>query len=257
LEFVEAPPKIHPETPADTQKISNRDALNQSRVPSAEVNRQTPPKALMPGLSDQLAQRENKNAQTPLPALKPQAKIEPMETESNEKKIIKEASMAEVPSEDMKKIEENRQAQELKSEVKPRPEVRGLTGRDKITTQEMSKAKSAGAKLEGLTSFEATGSGMGEYMKNLKERVWLAWFPYLAFQYPTDFKGADAIISFTIDKTGEVKIVKVLESEGSPVFASFCMEAVQRASGFGPLPQELLAIIGKDELEIRFGFHYR
>ena len=30
-----------------------------------------------------------------------------------------------------------------------------------------------------------------------------------------------------------------------------------RASDFGPLPKEVLAIVGKDELEIRFAFHYR
>ena len=39
----------------------------------------------------------------------------------------------------------------------------------------------------------------------------------------------------------------------SPLFASYCMEAVQRASGFGPVPREILELIGKDELEIKFG----
>ena len=101
------------------------------------------------------------------------------------------------------------------------------------------------------------GSDMGIYMKNVKERIWLAWFPYLAFQYPTDFQAADAVVSFTIDPKGEVKTVKVTSSYGSPVFSTFCTEAVQRASGFGPVPKEILAILGKDELEIRFAFHYR
>jgi len=54
-----------------------------------------------------------------------------------------------------------------------------------------------------------------------------------------------------------VKTVKVLDSSGSPVFASFCVEAIQKASGFGPLPKEILALIEKDGLEIKFGFHYR
>lgn len=133
----------------------------------------------------------------------------------------------------------------------------GLTGRDKIITQEMSRSSSRGGRFMGMTSFEATGSGMGVYMKNLKERVWLAWFPYLIAKYPLDYRTADVVLSITLSAKGEVKNVQVLESQGSPLFAAFCVEAIQKASGFGPLPKEILALVGKDELEIKFGFHYR
>jgi outer membrane biosynthesis protein TonB len=141
--------------------------------------------------------------------------------------------------------------------VEPLPEKKGLTGQDKITTQEMSRAQSHGAALFGVTSFEATGSGMGEYMKNLKEKIWLAWFPYLAFHYPQDTRGADAVVSITLDAQGKVKILRLIENEGSPVFATYCLEAIQRAGTFGPLPEEILILTGKDEFEIKFGFHYR
>ena len=141
--------------------------------------------------------------------------------------------------------------------VNPQTPIQGLTGQDKIITQEMTKFKSRGAEIFGVTSFEATGSGMGAYMKNLKEKIWLSWFPYLAFKYPQDFKSADVVIRFTLNQKGEVKILQVLESQGSPLFASVCMDAIQRASGFGEVPQEMLALMGKDEIEIKFGFHYR
>ena len=101
------------------------------------------------------------------------------------------------------------------------------------------------------------GSDMGIYMKNVKERIWLAWFPYLSFQYPNDFQAADAVISFTLDAKGEVKSVKVLDSYGSLLFTTFCTQVVQRASGFGPVPKEILALLGREDLEIRFAFHYR
>ena len=110
--------------------------------------------------------------------------------------------------------------------------------------------------MYGVTSFEATGSGMGKYIKNMKERIWLAWFPYLAAHYPKDFKSADVLLSFTLDAQGRVRTVRVVESKGSALFSAFCMEAVQRASPFGPLPQEILDLVGKDELEIKFAFHY-
>jgi len=121
----------------------------------------------------------------------------------------------------------------------------------------MTRTVHQGARFSGTVSFEATGCGMGEYMKKLKEKVWQAWFPYLACQYPMDFQGADAVVSITLDKAGRVRILKVVESAGSPVFSSYCMEAIQKAGDFGPLPPEILALLGKDELEIKFAFHYR
>ena len=97
---------------------------------------------------------------------------------------------------------------------------------------------------------------MGAYMKNMKEKIWMAWFPYLAFHYPKDFKTADAVLEFRLDKQGQLRVIQVGSSEGSPLFAAFCIEAVQRAAPFGPLPQEILDLIGKDELEVTFAFHY-
>src|SRR6185295_4551867 len=107
------------------------------------------------------------------------------------------------------------------------PSQPGVGGRDRITTQEMSRNRSHGAQLYGVTSFEATGSGMGVYIKNMKEKIWLAWFPYLAVHYPKDFKSADVLVSFMLNAKGEVRIVRILESKGSPLFSAFCMEAVQ------------------------------
>ena len=139
----------------------------------------------------------------------------------------------------------------------PKPPSHPDEGQDRITTAEMSKKISHGTRLEGITSFEATGSGMGVYMKNLKEKIWLAWFPYLAVHYPKDFKTADAVVRFKLNAQGEVKIVELVESKGSPLFAAFCIESVQRAGSFGPLPPEILDLVGKDELEIKFAFHYK
>ena len=136
------------------------------------------------------------------------------------------------------------------------PSARSSAAQDRITTTEISKSKSQGAQLYGMTSFEATGSGMGVYMKNLKEKIWLVWYPYLIARYPRDFKTAEAVLSFKLNAQGEVKIVELIEQKGSPLFAAFCMESVQRAGSFGPLPKEILALVGKDELDIKFAFRY-
>ena len=251
FEFVEAPPKTIPQKPEESSKISDRDALNQDKEQD-KSGLNGAPNIEAQGFADQLAQQRGVVPQPSAP------KSEPSEEQK--------AALAAPPEKtaeglneprEVSRQEEPKKESQAKPLIQPSPGVQSLTGSDKITTQEMSKSKSKGAELFGVTSFEATGSGMGVYMKNLKEKIWLSWFPYLAFKYPMDFKSADAVISITLNQKGEVKIVKMIESQGSPLFASFCMEAVQRASGFGEVPEEMLALMGKDEIEIKFGFHYR
>ncbi|MBI4352645.1 MAG: hypothetical protein HY593_01840 [Candidatus Omnitrophica bacterium] len=255
FEFVEAPPKVHPQKPAVTRKIASRDALNQD-LARDKSGAETAPAVRNVGAADQLAQRKSEipaAPSPPSPVSLPQKQASPDLSGEKGAAGRKETGKKEDRFYERRKKTPARRKESVSSQVSPQ----GLTGKDKITTEETAKARSRGAKLYGLVSFEATGSGMGQYMKNLKERVWLAWFPYLAFQYPQDFRGADAVIGFTLNKNGEVKIVRVVESRGSPVFAAYCMQAVQRASGFGGLPEEILALLGKEELEIKFGFHYR
>jgi len=252
FEFVEAPSKALPRLPEESSKISDRDALNHdSQEDKSGLN--GTPNIQAQGVADQLVQQRGVVPQPSTPKSEP----------SEERKAAPPASPPEKTAEGLNEPRKESQQEEPEKEsqakplVNPSPGVQSLTGSDKITTQEMTKSKSKGAELFGVTSFEATGSGMGAYMKNLKEKIWLSWFPYLAFKYPMDFKSADAVISFTLNQKGEVKIVRVIESQGSPLFASFCMEAIQRASGFGEVPEEMLALMGKDEIEIKFGFHYR
>jgi len=253
FEFVEAPPKALPQKPEESSKISDRDAVNQDGEKDKSGLKGTP-NIQVQGVADQLAQHRGAVSQPSTPKSEPSEERKatpaaPPEKNENGQKESKEVSTP-LPQKNVKESE-------AKPLINPSPGVQNLTGNDKITTQEMSKSKSKGAELFGVTSFEATGSGMGVYMKNLKEKIWLSWFPYLAFKYPMDFKSADAVISFTLNQKGEVKIVKMVESQGSPLFASICMDAIQRASGFGEVPKEMLALMGKDEIEIKFGFHYR
>ncbi len=257
FEFIEAAPQVSlSKPPEDAKKISDRDALNQDSIQDKSIA-QILPSTSVQGLSDQLVQRQGSATQVPAPKIEPEKAVEATSerpTEENKK----EASIVQIPSPDTEKIESKMPPpREPKPLIEPKPERMGSQGQDKIIAQEMSKVKSNAAALFGVTSFEATGSGMGAYMKNLKEKIWLSWFPYLAFQYPQDFRGADVVISFTLNAKGEVKILKVIESRGSKLFASYCMEAIQKVPSFGPVPEEILVLIGKDELEIRFGFHYR
>jgi hypothetical protein len=254
FEFVEAPPKQRPLKPQKTSKVSNRDALNQD-LSGKNKETSASPNTKVQGLADQLAQQRGNRL-----TRHSESRRSRDEESHHRNEILRrpgvypERSRRRTPQDDVM-VESKTEMRDPTVQSQPAPQE--LTGQDRITTQETSRFKSSGTKLYGLTSFEATGSGMGEYMKNLKERIWLSWFPYLAFQFPQEYRGADAVISFTLNREGEVKIVRLAGQNGSALFSTYCMEAVQKASGFGKLPEEILALIGKDELEIKFAFHYR
>lgn len=241
LEFVEAPRKIHPQSPSRSiKRFSNQDALNQDLTKNKSL-REAPPAVKNAELGNQIEQRQHQPSQRPSLPSQPQPAIKKNELSA---------------SEEQNKEQESGESQQAQPQSEAKALIQGSPGQDKIITQEMAQERSSGAKFYGFTSFEATGSGMGQYMKNLKERIWFAWYPYLAFKYPQDYRGANALVSVVLNKKGEVESVRILESQGSPLFAAFCVESVRKASGFGPLPEELLALIGKDELELKFRFHY-
>ncbi len=262
FEFVEAPPKTSPRAPQDTTRIAARDALNQDAAQAPTTDPAAGPAVQQQGVADQLAQTQATAASAPPPpkveAPREEKKAVPPSPQTPEPPPPPDPlALKEMPIPDQLPPPPPQEASEARAASPPsEASEQGVPGRDRITTREMTRSASNGAALFGMTSFEATGSGMGEYMKNLKERIWLAWFPYIAFKYPTDFKTADAVLSITLDSQGRVALVSIVESEGSAVFASFCLKAVQEASPFGPLPPEILALVGKDELEIKFGFHY-
>jgi len=247
FEFVEAPAKTSPRKPEKTHKISDRDSVAQDTTQEKEsAAPQAPPKIENNGPADQLEQRRFEPSQAPSPASRPSLSQLPSVSRTESDPAETQAQMTSVT-----------QTPSLPSPASaPQTPVQGLTGADRINTQAVSRANSHGAQLYGATSFEATGSGMGQYMKNMKDKIWLAWFPYLAFHYPKDFRSADAVVQFTLNSRGEVRMVKIADSQGSPMFAAFCVEAVQRAGIFGPLPEEILDLMGKDELEVKFAFHF-
>ena len=240
LDFVEAPPTPAEEKPKKTLKVAARDskASDLTQGPKKDSS----PK-IQAGQSDQLSQRPSKG--TPVP---PASAVSPSQpTPEDLLPSFKKPNAPYAPTTPKPKAS---------GPETPKGPDAWMPGKGKILTQEMAKAKSKGAKFYGVTSFEATGSGMGVYMERLKEKIWTHWFPYVAFKFPRDFRGADAVIRFKLDASGKVLSARVVESKGTPLFAVFCMEAVERAGNFGTLPKEILVLTGKEELEINFGFHY-
>jgi TonB family protein len=50
----------------------------------------------------------------------------------------------------------------------------------------------------------------------------------------------EVLVVFVLDKAGEVKRVKLVDSMGYKVLNKSCVEAVQMSKNFGKVPEELL-----------------
>lgn len=273
FDFVESPAENTPDIPPKKSRISDRDSVSRDFTADKEnALPQAPPRIDTQGPADQLAQKRFDPSRLPSPGASPSTPrpAVPEQQAPPEQPAQPSAPAPEDAGEQAKKPSPDEMVL-AKPAVQPRPAQPpsqaspALTpsaaspssaGMDKVTTQEVSRARSHGAQVYGKTSFDATGSGMGAYIRGMKEKIWLAWFPYLAFHYPKDFRAADAVIAFKLDKDGRLMSVSVAESDGSGLFAAFCVEAVQRAAPFGPLPEEILDLTGKDELEAQFAFHF-
>jgi len=266
FDFVEVPPVTSMREPLKNNKVAAHDAVARDASRTMDAPREAGPKMEKIGPADQLEQHRaesmsSKGSPASTPSIQtppsPPQKSEAEQPQSAPKNAQSLSEEAPDPSAMTLQTPSAPKPPTIASPAsKPSPSVQGQAVRDRIDTPAVSRARSHGAQVYGMTSFDATGSGMGKYMKNLKERIWLAWFPYLSFHYPKDFKSADAVIRFTLDREGQVRNVQVASLEGSPLFAAFCMEAVQRASPFGPPPAEVLDLIGRDELDVQFVFHF-
>ncbi len=281
FDFIEVPPVSSLRKPLENNKIAAHNSVAQDASGAKGAPRDAAPKIETEGPADQLEQRRSEDASspgsaasipsTPRPPSPPVQEQMPVERTQSQREALEGSKNTEAEKSLMPPSGTASGEMTLQAPSKPKPpmpptlaspasspspRVTGRAARGRIDTAAVSRARSHGAQVYGMTSFDATGSGMGKYMKNLKERIWLAWFPYLSFHYPKDFRTADAVVLFKLDQAGRVRNVQLVSTEGSPVFAAFCMEAVQRASPFGPLPVEVLDLIGKDELDVQFVFHF-
>ncbi|MEN9216925.1 MAG: TonB family protein [Gloeomargarita sp. HHBFW_bins_162] len=86
---------------------------------------------------------------------------------------------------------------------------------------------------------------LSPYLSNLRRRVQQNWNP----QNPDQRR--QAVIGFTISRSGHVSNMRILQTSGSPQTDAETILAIQRAAPFGPLPEQF----PYQQLEIEFTFN--
>jgi TonB family protein len=107
----------------------------------------------------------------------------------------------------------------------------------------------AGESREGI-SFETEGDVSTDYLDLLKVKIFDAWvYPEDAVR--NDQEGIVKII-FTLDGTGRVVDIGILQSSGYPGLDAAALYAIKKASPFGPFTNDIAA----GELKITGSFCY-
>ncbi|WP_172819649.1 energy transducer TonB, partial [Gloeomargarita lithophora] len=86
---------------------------------------------------------------------------------------------------------------------------------------------------------------LGPYLSNLRRRVQERWNPN------TPDQRRQAVIGFTISRSGQISNMRVLQTSGNPQTDTETILAIQRAAPFGTLPEQF----PHNQLEIEFTFN--
>jgi len=104
----------------------------------------------------------------------------------------------------------------------------------------------------GVSSVNAVGTPLGRYMKFLLDAVGSRWYTYLDQRIDLISIGTTRVV-FTVDRSGEVKNLKVVENTANEALANVCIQSIQEAQ-LPPMPDDLAATLPAEGLDMDIPF---
>ena len=104
----------------------------------------------------------------------------------------------------------------------------------------------------GVSSVNAVGTPLGRYMKFLLDAVGSRWYTYLDRRIDLISIGTTRVV-FTVDRSGEVKNLKVVENTANEALANVCIQSIQEAQ-LPPMPDDLAATLPAEGLDMDIPF---
>jgi outer membrane biosynthesis protein TonB len=99
----------------------------------------------------------------------------------------------------------------------------------------------------GPSSVNAVGTPLGRYQKQLYDAVGARWYQHM--ERRRDVIGIGTLrLSFTIDRSGRVSDLKLLENTANEAFASVCLQSIQEVK-LPPIPDDVAASLPPEGLQ--------
>jgi outer membrane biosynthesis protein TonB len=100
----------------------------------------------------------------------------------------------------------------------------------------------------GISSVNALGTPLGRYQKIVADSIGSRWYTYV--EEKRDLLNIGTLhLSFVIDRSGQVKNLKVNQNSSNEAFASVCVQSVLEAH-LPPIPEEVSQSLPPDGLEV-------
>jgi hypothetical protein len=104
----------------------------------------------------------------------------------------------------------------------------------------------------GFSSVNALGTPLGRYEKFIFEAIGSRW--YGSVEKQVDLFGiGTARIVFSVDRTGHIRNLRVIENTSNELFVNFCIQSVQEAQ-LPAMPDDLAATLPDEGLEVELPF---
>ena len=105
---------------------------------------------------------------------------------------------------------------------------------------------------QGPSSVNAVGTPLGRYQKQMYDAVGARWYQHMEQRRDLVSIGT-ARLSFTIDRSGRVNNLKIVENTANEAFASVCLQSVQELK-LPPIPEDVAETLPSDGLQAELTF---
>ncbi len=108
---------------------------------------------------------------------------------------------------------------------------------------------------EGDISLATIPQEFAIYFLNMRKKVgerWMEFFPVFQY-YQGIIKSGEVVVRFIVDEYGNVIQPTVIKSYGYSILDQSCVNAIEYARNFGPLPEKLRT---KKQIVVDFRFIY-
>ena len=104
----------------------------------------------------------------------------------------------------------------------------------------------------GTSAVNAIGTPLGRYQKILFDSIGSRWYAYVEEKADLVKLGTTRV-SFAVDRSGQVKNLKVINNDSNEAFANVCLQSILDAK-LPPIPEDVAKALPPEGLESEISF---
>lgn len=143
----------------------------------------------------------------------------------------------------------------LTSRPTPQPTVASTPQRQQSSYQPYKERTRLAGSISnrGMSSVNAVGTPLGRYVKTVQDAIGSRWYAYTPQKLDLISLGTTQV-TFSIDRSGRVRNLKVVSNSSNEAFANVCLQSIQEIDHQFPIPEDAAAALPPEGLEQQITF---